>query len=261
MESLNLLDDAGERDGSVRDGDVRVGGASMRRRLTRDARGIWIDRPSSRSRLVDRVNACPIVAWGYDPIWRPRSVGWLTRGRYDGRRERDDMATWTAPPDGKVLLDVGCGSGYALRALHDAQPGARLHGIDRSAAFLGTAAKRLRADDIEATLVHGLASDLPYADHSVASVIFAGTPNEVPDRGAVLAEIARVLQPGGALWLMISIRGSNTLSRLGARAVAWTGLELPEPDTVIDEVLAAGFEAARLEHRSPLLIGRFRRRA
>lgn len=232
----------------------------LRRRLIQDARGIWTDTPSSRRRLVDRVNACPLVAWGYDPMWRPRSVGWLTGGRYDGAREREEMAAWTAPDDGGVVLDVGCGSGYALRAVHATHPEARLHGIDRSAAFLATGAKRFERDDIDVTWVEGLASDLPYADGSVASVIFAGTPNEVPDRLAALTEIARVVRPGGALWFMASVRGNSVPSRLGARAMAWTGLDLPAPDRAIDEVLAVGFEAARLEHRPPLLFGRFRRR-
>lgn len=238
-----------------------VGGAPLRRPLGWDDRGFWTDpAPLPSPRPVDRINAWRLVAAVYDPLWRRRSIGLLTRGRFDGARERAGMASWVAPDGADIVLDVGCGSGYALRAVQAQRSDVRLHGVDRSAAFLATAARRLRRDSVEATLVRADATDLPYGEASIDGAMFAGTPNEVPDRRAALGELARVLRPGGRLWIMASIRGTNPLARTAARAMGWTGLDLPDPDALVDEVLAAGFTAARIDHRPPLLFGRFARR-
>lgn len=237
---------------------MRLPGVPLRRDLRYDDRGFWSDAPAAPARLVDHVNAWPLVAKLYDPVWRARAAGLMTRGRFGGERERSGMASWTAPAGDEVVLDVGCGSGYALRAVHAAYPDARLHGIDRSIPFLVTGHRRLHRDGIEATLLHGDAEDLPYADGSVDAAIFAGTPNEVADRPRALAEIARVLRPGGRLWLMASVRGDGPFADVGARGFAWTGLALPEARQLFDEAVAAGFQAARLEHRPPLAFGRFR---
>ena len=238
----------------------RLGGVRWRRPVTWDDRGFWRD-PATlpAARLVDHVNAWRPVAVAYDPLWRRRSVGLLTGGGFDGARERDAMADWIARTGDGIVLDVGCGSGYALRALHAERPDARLHGVDRSSAFLATAARRLTRDGIETTLVLGDATDLAYDDATFDGAVFAGTPNEVPDRGAALRELARVLRPGGRLWIMASVRGTSVLARALAKVLGWTGLDLPAPDDLVDEVLAAGFSAARIEHRPPLLFGRFER--
>lgn len=233
-------------------------GVALRRDLGVDRSGVLLD-PAAEAepRLVAAVNRSSLVATVYDPLWRGRSVAVLTRGGYGGRRETDAMTAWLAPSAGDAVLDVGCGSGHYLRALHAARPDAELHGTDLSLAFLRTGARRLARDGVGATLVRADAHDLPYADDTFAAAAIGGTPNELRDRPTAFAELARVLEPGGRLWFMASVRGDGPFARFTARTLAWTGLALPGADTLLGELQDAGFRAGRIEHRPPLLLGRF----
>ncbi|SDS33650.1 class I SAM-dependent methyltransferase [Microlunatus soli] len=92
----------------------------------------------------------------------------------------------------RTVLDLACGSGAMSREL--AAPDRTVIGIDNSAAELKLAAERgpgpwLRGD-IRA---------LPLADGSVDAVTASLGLVVVPERDQVLAEVARVLKPGGVL--------------------------------------------------------------
>jgi 2-polyprenyl-6-hydroxyphenyl methylase/3-demethylubiquinone-9 3-methyltransferase len=238
----------------------QLGGVSLRRDVAPGDRGVARDpRMRPERRAVAWVNRSPLVAAVYDPLWRRRAAALLTWGGYRGRRELEQMTAWCALEPGDAVLDVGCGSGHYLRALHAAQPQARLHGCDLSGAFLAVGARRLARDGIEATLLQADAHDLPYESGTFAAVTIGGTPNELRDRRAAFAEAARVLRPGGRLWLMSSIRGDGVVARAMARILGVGGLALPLPDELVDDVLAAGFDAGRIEHRPPLLLARFTR--
>ena len=240
----------------------RLDGVRLRRDVAHADDGVARDpRVRPERRAVAWVNRSPLVAAVYDPIWRRRAAALLTLGRYRGTRELEQMTAWAALQPGDAVLDVGCGSGHYLRALHSVQPQALLHGCDLSGAFLAVGARRLARDGIEATLLQADAHDLPYADASFAAVTIGGTPNELRDRQAAFAEAARILRPGGRLWLMASIRGEGPFARAWARLLGLSGLDLPTPDALVEDVLAAGFEAGRIEHRPPLLLGRFTRTA
>jgi 2-polyprenyl-6-hydroxyphenyl methylase/3-demethylubiquinone-9 3-methyltransferase len=92
---------------------------------------------------------------------------------------------------GAVLVDVACGGG--VMAPYVACLGYRHVGLDLSASALGTAA----AHDVRA--VRADAAALPLAD-ACADVVVAGEALEhVTDLPAVVAELCRVLRPGGVL--------------------------------------------------------------
>lgn len=100
-----------------------------------------------------------------------------------------------APWEGRVLLDLGCGSGFWLPRYAD---GRQVIGVEPDPDLLDLA----RGRPGDATVVHGSAEELPLDDASVDVVharfaYFFPTPGFDPSPG--LREVARVLRPGGAL--------------------------------------------------------------
>jgi SAM-dependent methyltransferase len=98
-----------------------------------------------------------------------------------------------------VILDAGCSSGYLLDDLARAHPGARLLGVDLVAAGL----RRAHALVPRAELLLADVCALPLADASVDAVLSANLLEHVPDDGAALAELLRVLRPGGIAAIVI----------------------------------------------------------
>ncbi|HKY61256.1 MAG TPA: methyltransferase domain-containing protein [Gemmatimonadota bacterium] len=96
--------------------------------------------------------------------------------------------------DGEAILDVGCGTGALLAAAARRAPASRLAGVDLSPAMLVVARKRLES---RAALVAADAARLPFADRGFDLVVSTSALHYWPDPGACMAEIARVLRPGG----------------------------------------------------------------
>lgn len=113
----------------------------------------------------------------------------------EGLRERD--ANLLGPVTGRNVLEIGCGSAPCARWL--AQQGARVTGIDLSAGMLRYAAAANEATGVSVPLVRGNAERLPFASGSfdIACSAFGAVPF-VTDVGALFAEVARVLAPGGS---------------------------------------------------------------
>lgn len=100
----------------------------------------------------------------------------------------------TAPKNGMLVLDAGCGGGLVAKGL--AEAGATVVGIDRSAGSLGVACRAVRERFLP---VQGRLERLPFADGSFDAVIAADVLEHIPDLPAAVAELARVLAPGGSL--------------------------------------------------------------
>ncbi len=127
-----------------------------------------------------------------------------------------------APLDGRVVGDVGCGSGRYLDALRGA--GARVVGIDLSAGMLGgvPSPPALMAADSQA---------LPLTDGSLDAVMMMHMLYHVPDPAMAVAEAARVLRPDGKL--LVATNGPRHLTEMNELWLPLldrTGLRAPLED-------------------------------
>jgi SAM-dependent methyltransferase len=107
---------------------------------------------------------------------------------------RDAVAASGIPPDG-LVLDVGCGTGGTMRALHGL---ARFVGLDMNATA-ATLARRRTGNPV--TL--GSVTDLPFADGTFDGVLALDVYEHVTDDARALAETRRVLRRGGTLVLTV----------------------------------------------------------
>lgn len=116
------------------------------------------------------------------------------------QRRRTRAALRLAPGD--TFLDVGSGPGYlTCEVAEDVGPDGRCVGVDVSARMLeaGAALARSRGVDERVHFADGDATDLPLDDASFDAAAVVQVLEYVPDIPAALAELRRVLRPGGRL--------------------------------------------------------------
>ncbi len=150
--------------------------------------------------------------------------------------ERLDRWAGTGP-----VLDLGCGRGYWME--HLAAKGVPAVGLEH-------ALDRAVLAGHHGPVVSGDAARLPFADASVGLVWCIHVLHHLPEPALVLAEVARVLRPGGALVLAETVEDNPAL-RLGRRIHgSWDGVGIHARftgATLLDGVAAAGLET--VEHR------------
>lgn len=136
----------------------------------------------------------------------------MTIGR-DGDARLASELTQLGPGD--RLVDLGCGPGAAVRFA--ARRGAQVTGIDPAPVMLGVGRRLTRARD--ATYLEGAAEAIPLPDASATVVWALATVHHWPDVEAGLAEVARVLAPGGRF---LAAERRTTPGATGLASHGWT---------------------------------------
>jgi SAM-dependent methyltransferase len=129
--------------------------------------------------------------------WERNAADWVRWARKPGhdsywRFHREPFLD-LVPPPGRLTLDVGCGEGRVTRDLREL--GHRAVGLDGSETMIAAA----READPSGEYVVANAAELPFPDgHADLAVAFMSLM-DVDDMAAAVREVARVLEPGGAL--------------------------------------------------------------
>ncbi|MEL6583939.1 MAG: bifunctional 2-polyprenyl-6-hydroxyphenol methylase/3-demethylubiquinol 3-O-methyltransferase UbiG [Pseudomonadota bacterium] len=97
----------------------------------------------------------------------------------------------------KSVLDLGCGGGFMAEAM--AKRGAQVTGLDPAADAIAAAERHAAETGLNISYLTGTAEALPFDDASFDIVVCVDVFEHLEDLDAVLAEIARVLKPGGQL--------------------------------------------------------------
>jgi len=146
-------------------------------------------------------------------------------------------------------LMVGLGPGTDLLFLPAAVTS--VAAVEPEAAMRRMATGLARRHGIEADIVEGIGESIPFADNSFDSVHIGLVLCSVDDVDATLAEIRRVLAPGGRLVVLEHVRGDGLMGRfqdLIARPWSWLASGCEPNRRTVDAISAAGFDTGGLRN-------------
>jgi SAM-dependent methyltransferase len=131
---------------------------------------------------------------------------------YDALREANEPPAFStrlheyAAFAGRRVLDVGSGNGYVLSRY--ASAGARVCGVDLTDTAIRLCRRRFELMKLPGQFTVGNAECLPFADESFDCVCSMGVLHHTPDTARAVAEVFRILRPGGRVILMFYHRNS-----------------------------------------------------
>lgn len=146
-----------------------------------------------------------------------------------------------------TIVDLGSGFGKSTTPIKQAILDAEVLGIELSEPCVRLATARASQEDLPITFLQGDAADLPMPDASVSLVTGTMVLHEmpVPVLRKVFAEVARVLEPGGAVRFLEFMRTGDCFRDAVMDDHAWRNNE-PFMPGLMDLDLAAEMEAAGL---------------
>ena len=142
-----------------------------------------------RHRFTDFTDALiPVYNWGFEVL----------AGRQHEAFRRH-LLELTALAGGECLLDAGCGTGMMALRTAARYPGCTLHGIDISPKMIAVARRDAEKQGLAVDFRVGSITDLPYPGDSfdVVTTNIMYHHLDVAEKRRAIAEIARVLKPGG----------------------------------------------------------------
>ena len=190
--------------------------------------------------MVSRV--LPLI---YERVWRPLGGRVLMGARGPGMAgERRIALDMLAIAPGATVLDVACGPGNFTRAFAAAAGDGLVVGVDASRTMLAQAVREPSAGAI--AYVRGDASDLPFRAATFDAVCCFAALYLIEEPMRAVAEIARVLAPGGRVALLASVnRGPLPAAATNAIVRGLTGVRVFGGDELTGALRAHGLVDVR----------------
>jgi ubiquinone/menaquinone biosynthesis C-methylase UbiE/uncharacterized protein YbaR (Trm112 family) len=161
----------------------------------------------------------------YEQVWRVRSLSLLSGEAFPVGREMAIINRWLRPERGGLFVDVGTSHGLYARNIANQLRRSGATGtviaLDIALPMLQRARTLVEAKGYTTVdLVRARGQALPVADGSVDGVVNGGTFNEMGQQAHALAEVRRVLKPGGCFVCMSLLAGKTPAGRTVQRALA-----------------------------------------
>ncbi len=114
--------------------------------------------------------------------------------------EAERLISMGGPAEGKVCLEIGCGRGVGTEIILDRFGAARVDAFDLDEEMVAQAKDRLASRGDRVRLWTGSATEIPAEDGVYGAVFDFGIVHHVPEWRRALAEVYRVLEPGGRFY-------------------------------------------------------------
>jgi arsenite methyltransferase len=148
----------------------------------------------------------------YDAQWRDQDERAAAERRKSLSSVADPLISMIQPLDGKVVVDLGIGTGsLAFRALELGRP-ERMIGLDFSGMGLCVSrgiASGSRFKDSDVELVRADLEQIPLANRSVDIILSQATINLLPNKSVAMREISRIAKTGARIAISDAFRSTR----------------------------------------------------
>jgi ubiquinone/menaquinone biosynthesis C-methylase UbiE len=181
----------------------------------------------------------------YERWWRP-ALGRVAKGiTGPGMAEEVRIARlMMALSPGDAVLDLACGTGnFSREFAHAVAETGLVVGVDASRTMLERAAEEVEAAGLRnLALVRASGEDLPFRDDGFDAVCCFAALHLFAEPFVALAELTRVLAPGGRIAIMTSVRREVTLPPLKPLVERASGMRLFEADEIVAALQMRGYK-------------------
>ncbi len=169
----------------------------------------------------------------------------FVRGTARERTVKRMLLSQAALEGGLDVLDVGSGTGTLAIWAKQSAPGVRIRGLDGDPAIIAQAVRKAAGAGVEVPFDEGLSYELPYEDASFDRVLSSLFFHHLVlrDKERTIAEIARVLRPGGELHVADFGQPRSLVSKVCAIAIRRFDGDEPTRDNLagrLPELFEAG---------------------
>jgi len=187
------------------------------------AQRLFAPLPARYDRLAE------LLSFGQNGRWRRAMVDHVVPGGQDRQHERKGHAGQDRQQEqnGRLILDVAAGTAGITLQLARRIDGARIVGVDLTEQMLRQGARNIATSGQASriALVNGRAEQLPFPDGAFDALTFSYLLRYVADPEATLAELARVVRPGGTVASLEFLLPSSRFWRFWWRG--YTAILLP----------------------------------
>lgn len=191
-------------------------------------------------------NDLPLLPWGYEKVWRPRSLTLLTGQPFPIEREIQLLNDWLLAQPTELIVDLGSSTDLYARGIGKQRRDAMIVSIDMATGMLRAGRYFAQGDGVN-NIAHVRApvQRLPFVDASVDALACGGSLNEFRSMSEALREARRIVKATGRLFAMNLLKGTSLGSRLGQWNAGLSGIRFPTLDQFNATLASTGWQPER----------------
>jgi SAM-dependent methyltransferase len=196
--------------------------------------------------LAGLSNYSPFLPWGYENVWRPRSLTMLSGEKFPVARELALLNDWLHAQPGELIVDLGSSTDLYARGVGKANPGTTIFAIDMASGMLRAGRWYALRDGVKHIAhVRAPAQRLPFADGTMDALVCGGSLNEFRSMGEALCEARRVVKPSGRMFVMSLLAATRMPGKFAQWGARMSGIRFPSLDEFNHTVETAGWQCER----------------
>lgn len=196
--------------------------------------------------LAGLSNDAPFLPWGYENVWRPRSLTMLSGEKFPVARELALLNDWLDAQPGELIVDLGSSTDLYARGIGKREPAATIVAVDMAMGMLKAGRQyALRGGVKNIAHVRTPAQRLPFADGTMDALVCGGSLNEFRSMDEALCEARRVVKPSGRMFVMSLLAATQMPGKLAQWGARMSGIRFPSLDEFNHTVETAGWKGER----------------